>query len=226
MINGLLHRFPPTTARLYCSFDKTQHWNTTYASKPSDRVSWFQSHPGLSLDLIRSVTTKPRSETKIIDVGGGASVLVDFLLDDGFTHITVNDISKNGLEISQQRLGDRAKLVRWLEGDVTDLNSETGPCDIWHDRAVFHFMISTEDQEKYKKVLNAIVPQGGYFIISTFASDGPEKCSGLPVCRYSVDSLRDTFGPSFQLAQSHRYEHPTPFGTVQLFNYVMFKKLN
>lgn len=203
---------------------KQDHWNTVYKTKESDKVSWYQKRPDLSLELIRSVTTKPASETSVIDIGGGASFVVDSLLEEGYTKVAVLDISGESLEISKQRLGEKAEEVQWIEGDITALQN-LGSFDVWHDRAVFHFLIESSDQGKYIKLLNETVPVGGHLIISTFALDGPDKCSMLPVCKYDCETLSKAFEPSFVLLRHQKHQHLTPLGNVQPFIFAVLKKV-
>jgi hypothetical protein len=214
----------PTRARAL-STTTAEHWDAIYKTNKPDKWSWFQTRADLSVSLIKSVTTKHASETSIIDVGGGASPLVGCLLHEGYKKIKVLDISEEALHLSQQELGERAKEVEWLVGDVTTFGHSLEPCDIWHDRAVFHFLVSSEEQKKYIEVLTYTVPLGGHLIISTFALDGPEKCSNLPICKYDGGTLAATFSPYFRLLRLQKHQHLTPFGTVQPFIYAVFKKL-
>lgn len=196
-----------------------EHWEQVYSTKAATGVSWFQEHARLSLDLISQ--TGATKDAGIIDVGGGASTLVDDLLDDGYSNITVLDLSAAALEASRTRLGDRATKVKWIAGDITQVELPRAAYDVWHDRAVFHFLTAHEDREAYvRTVLHAVKP-GGHVIVATFAEDGPEKCSGLPVMRYSAEGLHAEFGAPFTLQQQRREEHHTPFGTVQKFIYCM-----
>lgn len=194
-----------------------QHWEQVYSTKESNAVSWFQEHADKSMQLIRA--TGISKESAIIDVGGGASTLVDDLLSDGYSNLTVLDLSAKALEVAKQRIGSRADSVNWLEGDVTQFNLPVHHYDLWHDRAVFHFLTDPADRQAYvDKVLKAVRP-GGHVIVSTFAEDGPEKCSGLPAMRYGVDSLHAEFGDKFQLLGNDKEIHHTPFGTEQKFIY-------
>jgi SAM-dependent methyltransferase len=195
------------------------HWDSVYATKKSDEVSWYQARPGVSLEFIgRAVRSK---DARIIDVGGGASRLVDALLDDGFQRVTVLDISPEALARAEERLGDRARLVTWIAADISRW-TPPAPFDIWHDRAVFHFLVSLEDRRAYRTALAAALPLGGQAIIGTFASDGPEKCSGLPVARYEPETLGAELGPGFRLVESTHEDHPTPAGKVQRFQFSRF----
>lgn len=194
-----------------------QHWEAVYATKPTDRVSWYQPHAEHSLRLIHD-TGLPR-DAAIIDVGGGASTLVDDLLHDGYGALTVLDLSGEALAAARARLGPEAKRVQWIEGDVLRWPLPAHGYDLWHDRAVFHFLTAAEDREAYvRAVLHAVKP-GGHVIVATFAEDGPTQCSGLPVMRYSADALHAAFGAPFTLLKHEKEAHHTPSGTVQQFVY-------
>lgn len=198
------------------------HWEQIYHTKESAQVSWYQLHPRLSLQYIRN--TGAGRDASIIDVGGGASTLVDHLLDDDFQQITVLDISREALEIAQQRLAQRAGSVTWLEADITQANLPHHEYDIWHDRAVFHFLTKSHEREAYVKTVKEAVKPGGHVIVVTFASDGPESCSGLQVARYDPQSLHNEFGSGFELLDSTHENHQTPFGTEQKFIYCYCRK--
>lgn len=199
-----------------------QHWEQVYTTKSQDSVSWFQEHARQSVQLIAN-TGIPKSAS-IIDVGGGASTLVDDLLSEGYQHITVLDLSKAALAASRARLGIRASVARWLAGDITQVELPRNAFDVWHDRAVFHFLTTREERDAYVRAVLRAVKPGGHVIVATFAEDGPEKCSGLPVMRYSADALHAQFGAPFTLLQQEREEHHTPFGTVQKFIYCLCRK--
>lgn len=193
------------------------HWEHVYRSKPADGVSWFQEHASQSLALIQR-TEVPRS-ARIIDVGGGASTLVDDLLALGYSALTVLDLSAAALAAAQDRLGERARTVQWLAADITTVELAAHAYDVWHDRAVFHFLTDARDRQAYvHAVFNAVKP-GGHVIVATFAEDGPNQCSGLPVMRYSPEGLHSEFGEVFTLLGQHKEEHHTPFGTSQKFIY-------
>ncbi|MDE2420573.1 MAG: class I SAM-dependent methyltransferase [Gammaproteobacteria bacterium] len=199
------------------------HWEHVYSTKATDAVSWYQLHADHSLHLIQQ-TGVPHSAS-LIDVGGGASTLVDDLIMEGYQNITVLDLSAAALSAAQARLGDRAHAVKWLEADITKVALSASAYDVWHDRAVFHFLTSPEDRHAYVQVvLNAVKPNG-HVIVSTFAEDGPLQCSGLPVMRYSAAQLHAEFGTSFTLVTHGREMHQTPFGTTQQFTYCYFRKL-
>ena len=198
------------------------HWEHIYQTKPVTQVSWYQLHPQLSLQYIQN--TGIGKTAQIIDVGGGASTLVDHLLDDGFPHITVLDISATALQVAQQRLGARADSVTWLEADITQASLPNFEYDVWHDRAVFHFLTQPKDRQRYVDAVRKSVRPGGHVIVATFATDGPHHCSGLEVTRYDSQSLHNEFGTDFELLDSTREEHHTPFGTDQKFIYCYCRK--
>lgn len=195
------------------------HWDAVHGTKAPEEVSWYQAKPETSLRLIARTQKGPRAS--IIDVGGGASRLVDLLLDAGYERLTVLDISPVALAMARARLGSRASLVTWLADDVTAW-APVGQFDIWHDRAVFHFLVGTEARRSYVAAMTAALRQGGQAILGTFASDGPERCSGLPVARYEPDTLADELGPWLRLVESLHEDHLTPTGKVQRFQYSRF----
>lgn len=200
------------------------HWEKVYGSKPEDEVSWFQEHAEVSLRLIeQSGVTK---SANIIDVGGGASTLVDDLLASGYQNLTVLDLSGEALAKARHRLGAKAEKIHWLEADILQVNLPEQSYDIWHDRAVFHFLTAAEDRQKYVQAVLGSVKPGGHVIVATFAEDGPEKCSGLPVMRYSADQLHGEFGAPFDLLRQEREEHHTPAGVIQKFVYCFCRKLD
>jgi SAM-dependent methyltransferase len=199
-----------------------EHWEKVYATKPSDEVSWFQPHAEQSLRLIRG-TGVPRSGA-IIDVGGGASTLVDDLLADGYQALTVLDLSAAALQAAQQRLGPRARAVQWVEANITTADLPAQAYDIWHDRAVFHFLTDPAARQAYVDAVLRSVKPGGHVIVATFDEDGPTQCSGLPVMRYSADALHAEFGAPFTLLSHEKEEHHTPFGAVQKFVYCYCRK--
>jgi SAM-dependent methyltransferase len=199
------------------------HWDQVYTTRPADQVSWFQPHAELSLRLIRAAGV-PRHGA-VIDVGGGASTLVDDLLAEGYVQPTVLDLSEAALQCARQRLGAAAGQVRWLQADITTAQLPHAVYDLWHDRAVFHFLTSPAERAAYvEQVLQAVKP-GGHVIVATFADDGPERCSGLPVMRYSEAGLHDQFGAPFTLVDHRREAHHTPGGAVQQFVYCYCRKV-
>lgn len=194
-----------------------QHWERIYTTNPATGVSWYQEHAEQSLRLIQQ-TDVPRAGS-IIDVGGGAATLVDDLLDEGYVNVTVLDLSVAALATAKSRLGGRARSVHWLEGDIVKVHLPEHTYDIWHDRAVFHFLTDEADRQAYvRQVLRSVKPEG-HVIVATFAEDGPTQCSGLPVMRYSPTELHGQFGPAFSLLKQEREEHHTPSGTRQKFIY-------
>lgn len=200
------------------------HWEKVYGNRAIDAVSWYQEHAERSLDLIRKLGIA-KSEP-IIDVGGGASVLVDDLLADGYADLTVLDLSGAALLAARTRLGARAASVRWIEGDVTRTALPQGRYALWHDRAVFHFLTTPELRDTYvRQVLHAVRP-GGYVIVATFAEDGPTECSGLPVMRYDAAGLHGEFGAPFELLGHEHEQHLTPAGRVQSFLYCFCRRSN
>lgn len=200
-----------------------EHWEHVYSTKAIDDVSWFQTHASRSLHLIHS--TGISHDASIIDVGGGVSPLVSDLLAEGYRNITVLDISAAALNSAKLQLGKDAEIVEWLEADITKVDLPSHAYDVWHDRAVFHFLTRPEDRKAYiKSVLHAVKP-GGHIIIATFAQDGPLQCSGLPVKRYSAQELQKEFGSAFYLVSQESELHHTPFDTTQQFTYCHFRKL-
>lgn len=198
------------------------HWEHIYQAKAPTQVSWYQEHSLQSLQFI--VHTGMPKTGSIIDVGGGSSRLVDDLLTNGYQKISILDISAAALEVAKQRLGARANDVTWLEADILQVRLPHHEYDIWHDRAVFHFLTQPEDRRRYVNVVRDAVKPGGHVIVATFASDGPERCSGLQVSRYEPESLHQEFGDSFILLDSTKEVHHTPFGTEQKFIYCYCRK--
>lgn len=197
------------------------HWEQVYRSRTPQGVSWFQPEAAVSLRLIRAATD---GRAAVIDVGGGASTLVDGLLDAGYRELTVLDLSGAALAAAQQRLGARAAGVHWLEADILRAALPCRAYDLWHDRAVFHFLTDAAERAAYvDQVLHAVKP-GGHVIVASFAEDGPEKCSGLPVMRYAPDALHAEFGAPFELLHHEREAHETPGGAVQQFVYCFCRK--
>lgn len=198
--------------------DSQKHWEKIYHTKPPDQVSWFRPHLEKSLALIeRAAAGNP--EASIIDVGGGASTLADDLVARGYRNITVLDISKAALDVARERMSKAAEGVRWVCADVTQPGLPARYFDIWHDRAVFHFLTRPEDRQAYVRSVMSAVKPGGHVIVGTFGPEGPAKCSGLEVLRYDAPSLHREFGASFRLVESSKELHETPFGTVQQFLY-------
>jgi SAM-dependent methyltransferase len=202
--------------------DRKTHWEHVYSTKAETGVSWYQGEPRLSLELIGAVASVEGG--RIIDVGGGSSVLVDRLLDLQFGEIAVLDISETALGKAKARLGERAERVRWVVADVTEA-PELGAFDVWHDRAVFHFLTDPDDRRSYIELARKTVPEWGHLIIATFADDGPKQCSNLDVCRYNARSLASELGEDFSLIREARETHTTPSGSSQSFFYGVFKRL-
>jgi SAM-dependent methyltransferase len=200
---------------------RKSHWETVYTTKGENEVSWFQENPAPSLELID--LARPTSESAIVDIGGGASRLVDSLLDRGFNRVTVLDISEAALAAARTRLGDRASQVQWIVADVTKWHP-AWTFDLWHDRAAFHFLTDTADRSAYVTCMQQAIKPGGHAIIGTFATDGPEKCSGLPVNRYDEASLARELGEGFELTESRRHDHSTPWNSSQRFLFCVFRR--
>ncbi|NNG17846.1 MAG: class I SAM-dependent methyltransferase [Gemmatimonadales bacterium] len=196
------------------------HWEAVYAKRAPHEVSWYQANPEHSLALLD--VAGATSDTRIVDVGGGASCLVDCLLDRGFTNLTVMDIAEGALAHAKVRLGKRARDVQWIEADVTAFEPSER-WDIWHDRAVFHFLTAAQDREAYRRTLdNSLVP-GGHAVIATFGPQGPTRCSGLDVVRYSAQDLLAELGSVWELAGELEELHQTPQGVIQEFMYGLFR---
>ena len=197
--------------------DSKTHWETIYTKKAPEAVSWYRPHLETSLALIaRAADNKSAS---IIDLGGGESTLVDDLLARGFQNITVLDVSQVAIEATKKRLGEFADRVRWLVADITEVELQPRSYEVWHDRAVFHFLTAPEERAAYVRQVARSVKPGGHVIVSTFGPQVPTKCSGLDVVRYDPESLHGEFGTSFRLVESSKELHKTPFGTTQQFLY-------
>jgi 2-polyprenyl-3-methyl-5-hydroxy-6-metoxy-1,4-benzoquinol methylase len=197
--------------------DEKTHWEKVYATKAPDQVSWYRPHLEISLSLIERAAGGVSAS--IIDVGGGESTLVDDLLARGYQNITVLDISQAAIDVTKKRLKEAADGVHWIAADVTKVELAPAAYDVWHDRAVFHFLTSMEKRVAYVNSVARAVKHGGYVIVSTFGPEGPTKCSGLEVMRYDADSLHHQFGSRFRLIESSKELHHTPFGTAQQFLY-------
>lgn len=203
--------------------DSRQHWERVYATGPATRVSWFQAHARVSLKLLREANVS--ASAAIIDVGGGASTLVDDLLAAGHDDVTVLDLSGSALDTARARLGALAARVRWSEANVLDAALARHRFDVWHDRAVFHFLTEPQDRRRYvRAVLHAVKP-GGLVIVATFAPDGPTHCSGLPVMRYDARELHGEFGEPFVLIGHEHELHRTPAGNTQSFVYCFCRRV-
>ncbi|QPC93882.1 class I SAM-dependent methyltransferase [Mesorhizobium sp. INR15] len=197
------------------------HWQGVYTKKAEAEVSWFEENPDLSLDLIAGVA--PTKDVSVIDIGGGASRLVDGLLDRGFEHVAVLDVSEAALSAAKNRLGARAAKVDWLVADATEWQP-LQTFDVWHDRAAFHFLTDGQDRTAYLVRMRRAVKEGGHAIIATFAPDGPERCSGLPIVRYDAASLGQTLGQGFELIGAQNHVHVTPWGATQSFQFSVFRR--
>lgn len=202
--------------------DRKHHWESVYSTKAEDETSWHETAPAASLRFInRRLSGK---DAAIIDVGGGQSRLVDHLLASGFSDVSVLDISGHALAAARRRLGDRAARVRWIEADILEW-TPARRYGVWHDRAVLHFLTEKEHRALYRRALIAATEEGACVVISTFALDGPERCSGLPVMRYSAQTLAEALGPAFRLEESAHEDHVTPSGAVQKFLFARFTRL-
>lgn len=197
--------------------DSRTHWDKVYGEKAPDAVSWYRPHLETSLSLIERAAADHTAS--IIDLGGGESTLVDDLLARDFRHITVLDVSENAIRTTKKRLGVRAQEVCWLVADITQVELQPAAYDVWHDRAVFHFLTQPEHRIAYVRQVARAVKPGGHVIVSTFGPEGPTKCSGLDVVRYDADSLQDEFGLRFRLVESSKELHQTPWGATQHFLY-------
>lgn len=200
------------------SFQK-KHWENVYETKTPLEVSWTQAVPEVSLQLIHQLQLP--KDAAIIDVGGGDGNLVDFLLEDGYTNITVLDISEKALDKAKERLGEKANKVTWVVCDITDFNPKT-TYDLWHDRATFHFLTAQNQQAIYRELLQKANVQ--HLIVGTFSEEGPEKCSGLTIQQYSEQSLTTFFEPDFRKVVGVKHQHTTPFQTKQQFIFAKFSR--
>jgi hypothetical protein len=199
---------------------RAAHWDTVYDAKSEDGVSWYQSKPTVTLDLLSAAGIDRHAA--VIDLGGGASVVVDHLLTGGFTDISVLDVSRVALDRTRARLGADADQVHWLHRDVFDWVPERR-YDLWHDRAVFHFLVDEDERRAYLRTLRAGLARGGRAIVATFDAGGPTHCSGLPVVRYNAEDLATVFAPHLDLVTSRREEHTTPAGLIQPFTWVLLQ---
>jgi ubiquinone/menaquinone biosynthesis C-methylase UbiE len=202
--------------------DLKAHWEEVYSTKGATGLSWYQREPRLSMELIRAVA--PAGGGRIIDVGGGTSVLVDRLLDLPTERIAVLDIAETALGKAWSRLGERGGRVEWIVADVTRIQ-DIGTFDVWHDRAVFHFLTDAADRRRYVELARRTLPEGGHLIIASFADDGPTRCSDLDVCRHNAASMAAEMGEGFSLINEARETHATPWGSPQAFFYGVFRRL-
>jgi ubiquinone/menaquinone biosynthesis C-methylase UbiE len=204
------------------NFDRKKHWENIYSTKELKDCSWYQPTPVTSLEFIEeSPITKA---SKIIDIGGGDSFLADSLLEKGFSDITVLDISEAALERAKQRLGDKAKKVKWIVGDAVNF-SPSEKYDLWHDRAVFHFLNDKAEVVRYTQTVNNALHDNGIVVMGTFSESGPKKCSGIEITQYSKESLSRVFENGFRRLKWLNVDHPTPFNTTQNFTFCSFQKL-
>lgn len=204
-------------------FDSKAHWENIYTQKNTKEVSWYQVVPEVSLRLIHEL--KIAKDACIIDVGGGDSLLVDFLLNEGFTNITVLDISATAIENAKKRLGEKAKNVTWAVSNIVDFEPKTEYA-FWHDRATFHFLTDEKDVRRYLKIVEQSIATEGAVAIGTFSTNGPKKCSGIDIKQYDEEALSGFFQSKFNKIKCFRKNHQTPFGTVQEFLFCTFKKIN
>jgi 2-polyprenyl-3-methyl-5-hydroxy-6-metoxy-1,4-benzoquinol methylase len=202
--------------------DAKAHWERIYHTLAPTELTWYQEHPRLSFALIQS--TGVSKMAPIIDVGGGTSTLVDELLGAGYQHLTVVDVAGSALALAQKRLGSRAAAVTWIEADITTVTLRPDSYEVLHDRAVFHFLTQADERRSYVETMRQAVRPAGYVIVATFALEGPTRCSGRDVVRYSPASLADEFGADFDLVRSEREGHRTPLGIEQAFQYCTFQK--
>ncbi|WP_314958179.1 class I SAM-dependent methyltransferase [Bradyrhizobium cosmicum] len=201
--------------------DRTTHWQNVYATKGEAEVSWFQDSPTISLDMIRAAN--PDRGAAIIDIGGGASRLADALLQDGYRDLAVLDLSANALDAAKKRIGVAASKVDWIVADATTWRPAKA-YDVWHDRAAFHFLTDSGDRAAYVARLRSAIVPGGHVVIATFALDGPERCSGLPVQRHDSASLAAELGTDFELVETRSETHHTPWDSTQAFQFSRFKR--
>ena len=199
--------------------DARPHWENIYTTKAPDAVSWYRPHLETSLELIQRVA--PARSTPIIDVGGDESTLVDDLLTRGYDNLTLLDVSSAAIQFTKERLRQRAVSVQWIVGDITTADLPANAYDVWHDRAVFHFLTTPDQRSAYVQQVGRSVRSGGHVLVSTFGPEGPTKCSGLDVLRYDAESLHAEFGARFQMLESLKELHGTPFGTTQQFLYCL-----
>lgn len=201
--------------------DRRTHWESVYSTKDENQVSWFQENPSISIEMIKA--SGASKDAAIIDIGGGASRLVDALLKDGFISLSVLDLSAAALEVARKRIGPAGAGVEWIVADVTTWQPARS-YDLWHDRATFHFLTEPSDRAAYLDRLHLALRVGGQAIIGTFALDGPEECSGLPVQRYDSGRLAQTLGSSFELVEARTETHRTPRNSLQSFQFSRFRR--
>jgi len=198
------------------------HWQQTYSSRLAEKLGWYTPHLTTSLSWIKALNLS--LEEPVIDIGGGMSTLVDDLLEMGYRSISVLDISENAIATARLRLAEKADQVTWLEGDITSIDLPARGYELWHDRAVFHFLTEPGQQRMYRDNLLKALKPGGHLIIGTFAPEAPAMCSGLPVQRYSAEQLKNTLGEEFELVRQHNELHITPGGVEQMYLYCQFRR--
>ena len=203
--------------------DAHDHWQKIYSTRQPTEVGWYELNPALSRELVGKAFQ--RGARSVVDIGGGASFLIDHLLDMGFERVAVVDIAEAAIALAKKRLGERARRVDWIVGDVTALG-DIGRFDVWHDRAVFHFLLDDEARHSYVELSKRTVEPGGTAVIATFADDGPQRCSGLPVRRYSADQLAEECGPGWKRIDAERHVHRTPLGVAQNYIYSSFRRVD
>ncbi len=199
---------------------KKTHWGNVFANKNATEVSWTQLYPAITMQFIKEINLPKNA--KIIDIGGGESFLVDVLLKEGFTNITVLDIAAKAIEKAKIRLGDIANKITWIVADITEFETES-KFDFWNDRAVFHFLTHVNDIEKYKKIVANSLASNGHFLLGTFSPKGPFKCSGLDILQYDKSEMKELFQDDFEMIKSYQEEHITPMNTTQNFQFGGFK---
>ena len=202
--------------------NKKSHWENVFSTKKSADASWFQEVPTTSLEFIRSLNLPKTAQ--IIDIGGGDSYLVDYLLKDGFEHITVLDISETALGKAKERLGESASKIEWIVSDITEYQDNTKKYDVWHDRAAFHFLVENGQIETYLSIAKTNIKDDGFLSVGTFSKNGPTKCSGLEIKQYSEESMTERFEENFEKIRCVNENHVTPFNTVQNFTFCTFQR--
>ena len=203
------------------NFNRKKHWENIYENKPLETVSWYQHNPEVSLHFIRQFNLPKGAQ--IIDIGGGDSFLVDFLLEAGFENITILDISSAAIERAKKRLGDQASRIKWIVSDILDFAPKT-QYDFWHDRATFHFLTERREIDRYLEIADQAIASGGILVVGTFSEQGPTKCSGITIKQYSAQSISELFQSYFKKIECMTIDHSTPFGTTQNFVFCSFGK--
>ena len=200
---------------------RKNHWETVYQTKDTTKVGWFQSVPQVSIELIVDLNLSKKAS--IIDVGGGDSLLVDWFFDQEYEYVTLLDISESALQKAQNRLGPSASKVTWEVSDILEFEPKA-KFDLWHDRAVFHFLTDSQDQQTYKSLAERAIASGGYLLVMTFSKSGPKSCSGLPVQQYDIADLQEFFSKEFEFVKGLNYDHITPSGSAQNYSVCLFRK--